>query len=97
MDNAGRFAWSHDGSMLAYEGYATPTSPTSIYLRVGSQPPRMLFQHGSGLPSWSPDDDRIVFLLSDPELTGWSLAIGDMAGNAQPIFGGDAMSPDWRP
>jgi Tol biopolymer transport system component len=97
VDDANRFAWSHDGSMLAYEGYETPTSPTSIYLRVGSQPPRMLFQYGSGPPSWSPDDDRIVFLLSDPKLRGGSLAIGDMAGNAQSVFGGDAMSPDWRP
>lgn len=93
----GRFAWSHDGQMLAYEGYETSTSPTSIYLRAGSGPPRLLFRDGSGPPSWSPQDDRIAFLQSDPDLSGWSLAVGDLAGHVQKIFGGDPMSPDWRP
>lgn len=97
VDDAGRFEWSHDGSMLAYEGYETPTSPTSIYLRVGADPPRQLFRYGSGPPSWSPGDDRIAFLQSDPELIGWSLAIGDLAGNVDKIFGGESESPDWRP
>jgi len=96
VSRGGRFAWSHDGSMLAYEGYETPTSPTSIYVRSGSGPAQLLFQYGSGPPSWSPNDQRIAFLLSDAELTGWSLAIGDLSGHAKEIVGDDPMCPDWR-
>src|SRR5207248_813946 len=68
VPGGGPFAWSRDGRSLAYSVYNPDTDHDDLYLKVGSVPPRRLFEGIDGAPAWSPDGNRLVLshTYSDP-------------------------------
>ena len=98
VPNGGPFAWSHDGRSLAYAASGSNVGQNDLYLKVGSDPPRKLFEGIDGTPSWSADDRRLVFSHTDPypgEAT-YLLVIG-LNGSARAVWGDPLGDPDWRP
>jgi Tol biopolymer transport system component len=94
----GRFAWSHDGSMLAY------LVNSRLWLRDSSGAVRRLRIGVVDGPSWSPDDQEIAFTEYPPGTRNApalivpvpSLWTTDLAGNATEILD-NVFQPDWRP
>jgi len=98
VPGGGPFAWSRDGRSLAYSVYNPDTDHDDLYLKVGSVPPRRLFEGIDGAPAWSPDGNRLVLshTYSDPG-GGSELFIVDLTGTARPIGGEPLGNPDWKP
>ena len=98
VPDGGLFAWSRDGRSLAYSVYNANTYQADLYLKVGSDAARKLFEGIDGTPSWSPDDRRLVLSHTDPDPGGESaLFIVGVTGAARAIGGGVLGDPDWRP
>jgi len=98
VPDGGFFAWSRDGRSLAYSVYNANTYQADLYLKVGSDAARKLFEGIDGTPSWSPDGRRLVFSHTDPDPHGEpGLFVIDVSGAVQAIVGDPLGDPDWRP
>ena len=97
VPGAGPFAWSHDGTMLAYLVYDENRQESDLFLREGDAPPRRLVEAVGDAPAWSPDDRRIATATSGSSNGGEpALVVTDLAGHATEILD-EASQPDWRP
>ncbi len=93
-----RFAWSHDGSMIAY------LKGSALYVRAGAGASRRLYFPVVDGPSWSPEDQRIAFTSYPPgnpnapalQVPVPSLYTTDLAGQSTKILD-NVFQPDWRP
>ena len=99
----GPFAWSHDGTKLAYlarRSHAPCCLAVNwdLYVRQGEGAPRKLFEGADVGVAWSADDQLIAVTRSDPPGSGGqsALFVVNLAGAARMIFS-DAAQPDWRP
>jgi Tol biopolymer transport system component len=98
VPRGGRFAWSRDGTSLAYSVWNGATEQSDLYVTTGEAPPRRLFEGIDGAPSWSPEGTRIAFSHTDADPNAESvLLVIDLAGNATQIDDQPAGDPDWRP
>jgi Tol biopolymer transport system component len=98
VPGGGAFAWSRDGTSLAYSVYNGATDESDLYLKTGTAPPRRLFEGIDGAPAWSPDGLRLALSHTDPDPHGQTtLFVVDLAGNAAEIAQDPAGDPDWRP
>ena len=96
--DGGAFAWSRDGTSLAYAIYNGGTEQDDLYVKLGAAPARRLFEGIDGAPTWSPDGQRLAFAHTDPDPHGIStLLVVDLAGHAAEIADDPAGDPDWRP
>jgi Tol biopolymer transport system component len=97
VPRGGPFAWSHDGSMVAY------LVNSRLYVRDTSGAVRRLRIGVVDGPSWSPDDQKIAFTEYPPGASTApavivpvpSLWTTDLAGNATEILE-NVFQPDWR-
>ena len=98
VPGGGLFAWSRDGRSLAYAVWNGRTEQSDLYIKTEAAPARRLFEGIDGVPTWSPDGNRIAFSHTDPDPHSEAvLLVVDLAGNAVQIDDQPAGDPDWRP
>jgi Tol biopolymer transport system component len=98
IPRGGPFAWSHDGSMIAF------LRGSALYVRAGTGAERRLYFGVEDGPSWSSDDQKIAFTSYPPESPDGpavlvpvpALWTTDLAGHSTMILD-NAFQPDWRP
>lgn len=98
IQRGGRFAWSHDGSMIAY------LKGSALYVRLETGADRRLYFGVEDGPSWSSDDQKIAFTSYPPDSPDVpavlvpvpALWTTDLAGHATKILD-NVFQPDWRP
>jgi Tol biopolymer transport system component len=96
----GFFAWSRDGTVLAYSIYNRITDQSDLFVKKESVPARRLFEGIDGAPAWSPEGNRLAFSHTDPDPRGLgptTLLVVDLAGRATDVIDDPAGDPDWRP
>jgi Tol biopolymer transport system component len=98
VPGGGLFAWSRDGRSLAYAVWNGRTEQSDLYVKTEAAPARRLFEGIDGVPTWSPDGNRIAFSHTDPDPHSEAvLLVVDLARNAVEIDDQPAGDPDWRP
>jgi Tol biopolymer transport system component len=98
ISGGGPFAWSRDGGSIAYSVYNSSTDEDDLYVRVGADPPRLLFEGIDGAPAWAPDGRRLALSHTYSGSGGGSvLVVVDLDGHAMEIADDPAGEPDWRP
>ena len=98
VPGGGLFAWSRDGTSLAYAVWNGATEQSDLYVKTGAVPARRLFEGIDGVPTWSPDGARIAFSHTDADPHSEPvLLVVDLARNTTQIDDQPAGDPDWRP
>lgn len=91
------FAWSHDGTMLAYLAWSSEREQSDLYLRTPDGAARKLVEGVDDTPTWSSDDRRIASIqYGEGSGSIPTLLVIDLAGNVSEILD-EASQPDWRP
>ena len=70
VPGGGLFAWSRDGSALAYSSYNRITDQSDLYVKKGEESARRVFEGIDGAPAWSPDGS-VLSLLSHLSRPAW--------------------------
>jgi WD40 repeat protein len=91
--------YSHAGDRLAFTRYFFNPDQTErdeiwVMNADGTNPRRLAAEHGSGMPTWSPDDAYIAF--SDVENGVATIAIVPAAGGQPSTLVRGAIVADWR-
>ena len=93
---AGEFAWSPDGTTLAFSRYDEMSTTAAIYLTdADGSNERLLVEDGFS-PTWSPDGARIAYVDGDP-FSGSALTVVAVAGGEPTVLATDAYLPRWAP
>jgi Tol biopolymer transport system component len=98
--DGGLFAWSRDGSALAYSLYNRITDQSDLFVQKEGEPARRLYEGIDGAPAWSPDGNRLAFAHTDldpRDLGLTTLLVVDLAGRATEVIDDPTGDPDWRP